>query len=53
MSDERGGFCLPLRWQTPTALVSVTANHPRSGMSAATVFTLPTALTGNHDIVIS
>jgi hypothetical protein len=53
MSDSRGGFCLPLRWQPPVGGVVVTVDHPRSGRSAATIVNLPTALNGNHDISIA
>jgi hypothetical protein len=48
-----GAFTLPLRWQTATANVSVAVAHPRSGTSAAQIFTLPADLTGNHDITVT
>lgn len=53
MSDAKGGFCLPLRWQAPAAFVAVTVDHPRSGLSAAAAFSLPADLIGNHDITIT
>jgi hypothetical protein len=53
MSDSKGGFSLPLRWQSPTAVVAVTVAHPRSGLAAAVNFNLPSDLIGNHDITIS
>jgi hypothetical protein len=53
ISDAKGGFSLPLRWQGPTALVAVTVDHPRSGLGAAVNFNLPANLTGNNDISIA
>jgi hypothetical protein len=53
MSDAKGGFCLPLRWQALSGAVAVTVDHPRSGRSAATSFNLPTDLIGNKDITIA
>jgi hypothetical protein len=53
ISDSKGGFSLPLRWQGPTALVAVTVDHPRSGLGAALNFSLPNDLTGNNDIPIA
>lgn len=53
ISDGKGGFSLPLRWQAPAAVVAVTVDHPRSGMGAALNFILPADLIGNHDITIT
>ncbi|UZK70320.1 hypothetical protein OKW76_04545 [Sphingomonas sp. S1-29] len=53
MSDARGGFCLPLRWQAPGAFVAVTVDHPRRGLSAVAAFSLPADLIGNHDITVT
>lgn len=52
VSDDRGGFCLPLRWQATAAIVAVTVDHPRSGRNAAINFILPADLSGNHDITV-
>jgi hypothetical protein len=51
ITDERGAFTLPLRWQTATANVNVA--HLRSGQGAAQIFNLPADLTGNHDITVT
>jgi hypothetical protein len=53
MSDAKGGFCLPLRWQAPSGAVAVTVDHPRSGRSGGANFNLPIALVGNKDITIA
>ncbi|HYD38284.1 MAG TPA: carboxypeptidase-like regulatory domain-containing protein [Allosphingosinicella sp.] len=53
ISDDRGAFGLPLRWQAANAAVAVLVDHPRSGLAAAAAFNLPGALTGNHDIQIT
>ncbi len=48
-----GGFSVPLRWQDPNANVAIAVQHPRSGRTAAANLTLPAALTGNHDLIIT
>jgi len=53
ISDEKGAFALPLRWQLPNAAVAVVVDHPRSGRGATPGFTLPGDLVGNHDITIT
>jgi hypothetical protein len=53
MTDESGGFAVPLRWQDPAAVVAVSVQHPRSGLGAAANFNLPADLVGNHDLTIS
>jgi hypothetical protein len=53
ITDARGAFTLPLRWQTATANVNVTAAHLRSGLSAVRILSLPADLTGNHDIAVT
>ena len=53
MTDESGGFQVPLRWQDLVSVVAVTVQHPRSGRSAAANFNLPADLDGNHDLVIT
>lgn len=53
ISDDNGGFSLPLRWQTANAVVAVVVDHPRSGLGAAVNFNLPNDLIGNHDITIT
>ena len=53
ISDAKGGFCLPLRWQPPSGPVAVTVDHPRSGLGRALNFNLPLDLTGNKDITIA
>lgn len=53
MTGPDGGFAVPLRWQDPAATVAIAVQHPRSGLSASTNLTLPTALTGNHDLIIT
>jgi hypothetical protein len=52
ISDERGSFSLPLRWQPPTGPVAVTVDHPRSGLSALVNVNLPADLIGSKDITI-
>jgi hypothetical protein len=53
MTDESGGFTLPLRRPDPAAVVAVSVQHPRSGRSALANFNLPADLVGNHDLTIS
>lgn len=53
ISDERGAFTLPLRWQAPAGVVNVVVAHPRSGLGAHEVFNLPGDLAGNHDITVT
>lgn len=53
MTGPDGGFSIPLRWQAETAVVAVAVQHPRSGRSASANLTLPAALTGNHDLMIT
>ncbi len=53
ISDDKGSFTLPLRWQKKTATVAIQVDHPRSGTGAAASFNLPGALVGNHDITVT
>lgn len=53
ITGENGAFSLPLRWQTVTANVNIQVDHPRSGLGAAVVLTLPAALNGNQDITVT
>lgn len=53
ITGSGGAYTLPLRWQTTTANVNITVDHPRSGRSAARFFTLPADLHGNHDITVT
>jgi hypothetical protein len=53
ISDVKGSFCLPLRWQPMNAAIVVTVDHPRSGRKAVANFQLPDDLTGNKDIKIT
>jgi hypothetical protein len=53
ISDERGAFTLPLRWQAPVGAVNVVVAHPRSGLGAIKVFNLPGDLAGNQDIIVT
>jgi hypothetical protein len=51
MSDAKGGFCLPLRWQALSGTVVVAVDHPRSGRKKTLNFNLED-LMGNKDITI-
>ncbi len=52
VTDERGAFGLPLRWQALGALIDVLAEHPRSGLSDTVSFQLPDALSSNQEILV-
>jgi hypothetical protein len=53
LSDERGAFSLPLRWQLLNASVAVLAEHLRTGLSNTVTVTLPGALATNQDILVT
>jgi hypothetical protein len=53
LSDERGAFSLPLRWQASDALITVLAEHPRTGMSGSVSLQLPDVLASNQQILVT
>jgi hypothetical protein len=53
LSDERGGFSLPLRWPALTAVVQIDALDHRSGRSGQLSITLPADLAVGHVITIT
>lgn len=53
MTDETGGYTLPLRWQAPNAQVQVDATHSRTGTAGQRMLQLPAALNGSQDITVN
>lgn len=53
LTDERGAFSLPLRWQPTHALINVLAEHPRTGLTNSVSLQLPDVLGSNQEILVS
>jgi hypothetical protein len=53
LSDERGGFALPLRWSPLSGAVQIDALDHRTGASGQISLTLPADLTGGHIITLN
>ncbi len=53
LTDERGAFGLPLRWQPVDALIDVLAEHPRSGLNNTVSLQLPDVLGSNQEILLA
>ena len=53
LTDSNGAFSLPLRWQAPNAVVTVVAQHMRTGLDNTVNLPLPAALSSNQEIVVT
>jgi hypothetical protein len=53
LTDERGAFSLPLRWQALSGPVAVLAEHLGTGLSNTVNVPLPAALATNQDILVT
>jgi hypothetical protein len=53
LTDERGAFSLSLRWVSPGAATTITANDQRNGRTGSITITLPADLNLSQTITVS
>ena len=53
LTDERGSFCLPLRWPPLSGAITIDALDHRTGLSDSINITLPGDLAHGHLLTVT